>query len=177
MSDNVIELNDVKVNASIKDIITIAYSKLDGLSIEVGKKVLHEKAQITFGTYGVGKIRLGTLEEHFYLTNGQMKDFAQKIKLGDAELLGVELEVYPDGTGNIAAEGQIKRNVGDVIEVGAGGTIVFNIFNALKIIPGMKRTMNILDAKKSQARNLGYADCVMMAATPEAQCKQKYGFH
>jgi hypothetical protein len=170
-----VTIDKVQLKLAIGNIISIAYTKNNGFSASAGW--LKGKATIEIDSFGIGTIHVGNLRGIFHVKDRKMQELGGALELGEEEILGTRLEIYPDEHGDIEVEGEVKRSIGKAIVLSGDLGLRFNTVDIIKLIPGMPRAINALDGKLQDIHNMGYIDCITGTPLSDPQCKQLNGLH
>jgi hypothetical protein len=169
MSDKIFTLDKAFIETQILGIIKIAWSSKDGFEGSLDKKFFKDVTELKIDNNGIGSGRIGNTQIGFRVNDMQMKDLGAALDLGEAEILGVEIEAYPTPNGMIHVEGEVKRSVGPLFEFGVGGAGDFSIENILKLNAGLKKGINALRFRGNYLK--GVEDCVFDSTQTEADCR------
>jgi hypothetical protein len=169
-----VTIDKVQLKLAVGNILSVAYTKNDGFSVSAGW--LKGNTRIEIDSYGMGTIHVGNLRGAFHVTDPKMQALGGALELGEDEILGVQLEIYPDEHGDIEVEGEVKRSIGKAIVLSGDLGLRFNTIDIIKLIPGMPTAINALNAKLQLKNNTGYVDCIQQPIS-DADCKRMNGLH
>jgi hypothetical protein len=172
---DVIKVDYVEAKAQVLRLLELAYNSDQGLKVAGG--ILKEKTELKVTGWGVGEIKCKGVTSNFNLHLSQLDEFGAVFHVLSGDMLGIEIEIYPDREGGISIEGEISRHAGEAVSIAAGAKITFDIVELIKKIPGIARAINDYSFDKDVKKYDSYMDCILIANHTDPQCKRANGLH